>query len=332
VSLTGGAGAITFDQVDGHSDVAVSVEGLRKSYGSLQAVRDVSFTVATGEVFALLGPNGAGKTTTIEVLEGFRSRDAGRVSILGFDPAGRPRQMRRRLGIVLQECAVEPSLTVREVLTRNAGFYDHPRPVDEIVALVGLTEKADSRVARLSGGQQRRLDVGMGIIGRPDLVFLDEPTTGFDPSARRGAWDLVRSLASDGTTVILTTHYMDEAEALAHRVAVVAAGRVVAEGPPSSIGGRDVSEARIKFNLVDESRAGELPIAARRVAGGYELSTTDEIEVLARLTTWSLEHEVALAGLTVERLTLEDVYLRLTAETAETVADVRDSAGPRVRR
>ncbi len=292
---------------------AVEVDGLTKRYGAVEALRGVSFTVAVGEVFALLGPNGAGKTTTVEILEGFRRRDGGTVTVLGVDPAGRPRSLRQRLGIVLQECAVESNLTVREVLARNAGFYPDPRPVDEVVELVGLGEKADSRVARLSGGQQRRLDVGLGIIGRPELVFLDEPTTGFDPSARRGAWDLVRSLTAGGTTVILTTHYMDEAEALADRVAVVAAGRVVAQGPPSSLGGRDVGEAKIRFALPDGVEPAALPVDVRSVPSGFEVSTTEEVEVLHALTSWSIAHHVPLVGLTVERLTLEDVYLRLTA-------------------
>jgi len=298
------------------AEVVVAVEGLRKCYGSLVAVSDVSFEVRRGEVFALLGPNGAGKTTTIEVLEGFRRRDAGRVVVLGHDPAGRPRDLRRRLGIVLQECAVETSLTVREVLTRNAGFYPSPRPVEEVLGMVGLQEKADVRVARLSGGQQRRLDVGLGIVGRPELIFLDEPTTGFDPSARRGAWELVRSLSADDTTVILTTHYMDEAEALADRVGVVAHGTLIAEGPPSSLGGRDVGEARVRFRLPEGHRPDELPIPARREGDALVISTSEEVEVLHALTGWSLSTGVALLGLSVERLTLEDVYLRLTADPA----------------
>ncbi|MDA8295943.1 MAG: ABC transporter ATP-binding protein [Actinomycetota bacterium] len=295
------------------AQVAVEVDGLSKRYGTLEAVRSVSFAVERGEVFALLGPNGAGKTTTVEILEGFRSRDAGTVSVLGHDPSGRPRALRERLGIVLQELAVEPNLTVREVLTRNAGYYPSPRPVDEVIALVGLEGKASSRIARLSGGQQRRLDVGLGIIGRPELIFLDEPTTGFDPSARRGAWDLVRALQEGGTTIILTTHYMDEAEALADRVAVIARGQIVALGPPSSIGGRDVSEATIRFRMPPGVAASDLPVPARAIGEFAELTSADEIESLHRLTGWALERALPLTGLTVERLTLEDVYLRLTA-------------------
>ncbi len=230
---------------------AVRVEQLVKRYGNVDALRGVGFEVDEGEVFALLGPNGAGKTTTVEILEGFRSRDGGRVEVLGYDP-GEPatsRRLRERIGVVLQELAVEPLLTVRQVLSRNAGYYPRPRPVDEVLSLVGLGDKADERVKTLSGGQQRRLDLGLGIVGNPDLLFLDEPTTGFDPSARREAWGVIRALTGGGTTVILTTHYMDEAEALADRLAVVAAGRVVAEGTPESLGGRDVGEARISFRL-----------------------------------------------------------------------------------
>jgi ABC-2 type transport system ATP-binding protein len=231
-----------------------------------------------------------------------------------MDPAHRPRALRERLGIVLQECAVEPNLTVREVLARNAGYYPHPRSTDEVVSLVGLDEKANSRVSKLSGGQQRRLDVGLGIIGRPELIFLDEPTTGFDPSARRGAWDLVRSLSEDGSTVILTTHYMDEAESLADRVAVIARGEVVATGPPSTLGGRDVGEVRIRFRLPAGQVDANPPFPLHRVGDSLEMSTSDEVTVLHQLTTWSIEAAVPLVGLSVDRLTLEDVYLRLTRE------------------
>jgi ABC-2 type transport system ATP-binding protein len=300
---------------------AVVVEGLAKRYGSLQAVRGVSFRVRRGEVFALLGPNGAGKTTTVEILEGFRERDGGRVEVLGQDPRSRERAFRARLGIVLQELAVEPMLTVREAVARNAGYYPNPRPVDEVIELVGLRDKAGTRVKLLSGGQQRRLDVALGIVGRPELLFLDEPTTGFDPSARRDAWELVRSLSDGGTTIILTTHYMDEAEALADRVAVIASGAIVAEGPPASLGGRDVGEARIRFRLPPGSPAPELRGVAVRVEDGLvEVATDEEDAVLHELTGWSLEHHVELVGLTVERLTLEDVYLRLTAAAPEVEA------------
>ncbi len=294
---------------------AVVVEGLCKRYAQVDAVIDVSFEVKAGEVFALLGPNGAGKTSTVEILEGFRKRDRGRVEVLGFDPAdaSTSRMLRERMGVVLQELAVEPFLSVRRVLERNAGYYPHPRPVDEVIELVGLGAKANARVKSLSGGQQRRLDLGLGIIGNPDLLFLDEPTTGFDPSARRDAWDLVRSLTGGGATVILTTHYMDEAEALADRVAVISGGRIVAEGAPASLGGRDVGDAHIRFRLPAGTSPSGLPVPVTSVTGqSVEITTGTEIEVLAALTRWALDSGTELIGLTVERTTLEDVYLRLT--------------------
>ena len=294
---------------------AVSVKNLRKTYGSLKAVDGVSFAVEPGEVFALLGPNGAGKTTTIEILEGFRGRDAGQVEVLGVDPGNRRTQrwLRSRLGIVLQELAVEPFLTVRQVLTRNAGYYPHPRPVDEVMDLVGLAEKAAARVKTLSGGQQRRLDVGLGIIGQPDLLFLDEPTTGLDPSGRRATWDLIKGLEGEGTTVILTSHYMDEVEALASRVAVLAGGHIVATGTPDSIGGRDAGVVTIRFRLPDGVSAAELPVPGAAASGGeIEIRTEDELPVLHALTGWAIGRQIGLPGLSVRRITLEDVYLRLT--------------------
>ena len=271
---------------------AVSVANLVKSYGKVPAVRDVGFTVERGEVFALLGPNGAGKTSTIEILEGFRSRDAGSVSVLGVDPGDRRTQrwLRARLGIVLQELAVEPFFSVRQVLARSAGFYPDPRPVDEVIGLIGLADKAGARIKTLSGGQQRRLDVGLGIIGRPELLFLDEPTTGLDPSGRRATWDLIRQLSRDGTTVILTTHYMDEVESLAGRAAVLAGGRVVASGTPRSIGGRDVGTVTIRFRLPEGADPGDLPVAAVPAPGGeLEVRTDDELAVLHHVTGWALD-------------------------------------------
>ena len=294
---------------------AVIVEDLTKRYSSVTALDGVSFEVETGEVFALLGPNGAGKTTAIEIMEGFRSRDAGRVQVLGLDPAARGtyRELRERLGVVLQEVAVEPFLTVRQVTARNAGFYPDPRDVDDAIALVGLTEKSGSAVRTLSGGQLRRLDLALGIVGNPDLLFLDEPTTGFDPSARRDAWEIVKTLTGRGTTVILTTHYMDEADALADRVAVIAAGRIVAAGTPRSLGGRDRAQAVIRFELPPDMGASDLPVGVTAVDGTQiQIRTEDEVRVLRDLTSWSIERSVPLVGLTVERLTLEDVYLRLT--------------------
>jgi ABC-2 type transport system ATP-binding protein len=293
---------------------AVSVRGLVRSYGSVRAVDGVSFEVDAGAVFALLGPNGAGKTTTIEILEGFRERDAGEVKVLGIDPGDRRsgRRLRSQLGVVLQELAVEPFLSVRQVLERNAGYYPAPRPVGEVIELIGLAEKADAKVKTLSGGQQRRLDVGLGIVGNPALLFLDEPTTGLDPAGRRTSWELVRRLAVEGTTVILTTHYMEEAEALADQVAIIASGKIVAHGPPASLGGRDQGAATIRFQLPAGLTPADLPVAVVGDGPSVELRTDRELEALYELTRWALEHEVRLTGLTVSRHTLEDVYLQLT--------------------
>lgn len=293
---------------------AVSVSGLVRSYGQIRAVDGVSFEVEVGEVFALLGPNGAGKTTTIEILEGFRDRDAGEVRVLGIDPSDRRsgQRLRSQLGVVLQELAVEPFLSVRQVLARNAGYYPAPRSVGEVIELIGLAEKADAKVKSLSGGQQRRLDVGLGIVGNPALLFLDEPTTGLDPAGRRTSWELVRALAGGGTTVILTTHHMEEAEALADQVAIIASGKLVAQGPPASLGGRDQGAATIRFQLPAGITAAELPVAVAVDGRSVELRTDRELEVLYELTRWALEHEVRLTGLTVNRHTLEDVYLQLT--------------------
>ncbi|HEY1443515.1 MAG TPA: ABC transporter ATP-binding protein [Acidimicrobiales bacterium] len=293
----------------------MSVEHLSKSYGTAVAVRDVSFEVQKGEVFALLGPNGAGKTTCVEILEGFRTRSSGRVETLGVDPAdvSTQRWLRSRIGVVLQELAIEPYYSVRQVLTRNAGYYPNPRPVEEVIELIGLGEKADDRIKRLSGGQQRRLDVGLGIIGNPELMFLDEPTTGLDPSGRRDTWELIKRLSGEGTTVLLTTHYMDEVEALADRVAVLFGQEIVASGTPSSIGGRDVGAVTIRFRLPEGVSAAALPMAASPAEDGHvEIRTEDEVRVLHELTGWALQGGHALAGLSVLRVSLEDVYLGLT--------------------
>jgi ABC-2 type transport system ATP-binding protein len=293
----------------------VSIKGLRKSYGSIRAVDDVSLDVEPGEVFALLGPNGAGKSTVIEILEGFLHRDGGDVEVLGVDPGNRHQQrwLRTRIGVVLQELAVEPFFTVRQVLERNAGFYPAPRPIDEVIDLVGLSEKSNARVKTLSGGQQRRLDVGLGIIGNPELLFLDEPTTGLDPAARRTTWDLIRTLSSEGTTVVLSSHYMDEVEALAKNVAVLARGQIVATGPPSSVGGRDHGQVTIRFALPEGVTTIDLPVVPTEFDGKeVEIRTDDELVVLARIVNWALERKVALPGLSVTRVTLEDIYLSLT--------------------
>jgi ABC-2 type transport system ATP-binding protein len=299
---------------------AVSVRHLAKSYGEVEAVRDVSFEVEQGEIFALLGPNGAGKTTTVEILEGFRDRSGGDVETLGVDPAQRATQrwLRTRIGVVLQELAVEPYYTVRQVLSRNAGYYPSPRPVEEVIEMIGLKEKADDRVKRLSGGQQRRLDVGLGVIGNPQLLFLDEPTTGLDPSGRRDSWDLIRRLAAGGTTVLLTTHYMDEVEALADRVAVLSNGEIVASGTPTSIGGRDSGAVTIRFMLPKGAIESDVPIAVTSIDNGLvQIVTDDELRVLHTVTGWALDHDHVLMGLAVVRVTLEDIYLKLTRDALD---------------
>jgi ABC-2 type transport system ATP-binding protein len=293
---------------------AVRVRGLRKSYGELEAVRGVDLDVGAGEVFALLGPNGAGKTTIVEILEGYRRRSAGEVSVLGHDPERRERALRGRIGIVLQSTGVDPFLTVRETVELYAGYFPHPRDPDEVIELVGLTEKRDARVVRLSGGQHRRLDVAIALAGDPELLFLDEPTTGFDPGARRNAWGIVRSLADLGKTVFLTTHYMDEAQSLADRVAVIAKGEIVAEGPPSTLGDRHLADSAIRFRLPP----GVAPPASIGAVvptgdGAVELLVSDPVRTLHELTGWALGRGIDLEGLEVVRPTLEDVYLELTA-------------------
>ncbi len=307
---------MTPDPDSADPDAAISVRGLTKSYGGVEALRGIDFTVRRGEVLALLGPNGAGKTTAVEILEGYRRRDAGTVSVLGRDPQRRDRDLRARVGIVLQECAVEPYLTVAEAMTQRAGLYPRPRSVDEVVGLVGLEAKAGSRVKSLSGGQQRRLDLGLALVGDPELIFLDEPTTGFDPSARHEAWDVVRGLCAEGRTVVLTTHYMDEAQALADSVTVIAAGRVVASGSPDTLGGRDRAMVTIRFGLPEGVQVGELPIPsglAPRVRGSaVELEIDEPTTLLHALCGWAVERGEPLAGLSVVRPSLEDVYLSLT--------------------
>jgi ABC-2 type transport system ATP-binding protein len=296
---------------------AIVVDDLHKSYGNTRAVQGVSFTVNEGACVALLGPNGAGKTTTLEVLEGYTRRDAGRVDVLGKDPQYGGRAWRQHLGIVLQGTAVDPYLTVRETLTRTAGFYPNPRKVGEVMELVGLGEKADSRINKLSGGQQRRLDVAYGIIGNPKLLFLDEPTTGFDPSARRGAWEMVSDLRGLGTTIMLTTHYMDEAQALADHIVVIGNGRVVAEGTPNDLGGRDTAALHIRFRLADNVDPASLPVEVNVDAHGFcDLTTTDDVRTLHALTSWALKYDVVLEGLVATRPSLEDTYLALVGGDA----------------
>jgi ABC-2 type transport system ATP-binding protein len=293
----------------------LEVVDLRKAYGSVRAVDGVSFSVAEREVVALLGPNGAGKTTTVEILEGYRSRDGGEARVLGFDPASGGRAYRERIGIVLQEAGFEEQFTVRELLRLQAGFYPHPRPVAELVEMVGLEDKADARVSTLSGGQRRRLDLALGLVGDPDVLFLDEPTTGFDPSARRRAWDLVDRLRDLGTTILLTTHYMDEAENLADRLVVLTRGRVVAEGTPEQLAARAGAGTVVSFRLPNGAAASDLPAVgtAVRMAGTtVELHSVTPTADVHALTAWALERGLELADLGLARPSLEDVYLELT--------------------
>ncbi|MGO9874356.1 MAG: ABC transporter ATP-binding protein [Acidimicrobiia bacterium] len=297
-------------------EAAVHVRGLVKSYSGVPAVRGIDLDIRRGEIFALLGPNGAGKTTTVEILEGYRTRDDGQVSVLGCDPVRDRGRLKPQIGIVLQSTGVERYLTVLETVTMYAGFYPHPRPVDEVIEVVGLTDKRAQRVISLSGGQQRRLDVAIALAGDPELLFLDEPTTGFDPSARHEAWDVIKNLAALGKTVLLTTHYMDEAQFLADRVAVVARGRIVAEGPPASLGHRDRAQARVRYrppaDVTIPARFGGLP-----ASDGYtEMRVDDPVQSLHELTGWAIDNRVALEALEVTRPSLEDIYLALTAPTA----------------
>jgi ABC-2 type transport system ATP-binding protein len=289
---------------------AIEVRALTKSYGDRHAVRGADLEIRRGEIFALLGPNGAGKTTTVEILEGYRQCDGGSVRVLGLDPAQERQRLKAQIGIVLQSTGVEPFLTVRESVSMYAGYYPHPRPVDEVIDVAGLTAERDQRVARMSGGQQRRLDMAIALAGDPELLFLDEPTTGFDPSARREAWEVVKNLATLGKTVLLTTHYMDEAQHLAHRVGVMAAGRIVASGPPGSLGLRDRGAVRIRFKPASGMR---VPVGFASQADGFvEASVDDPVAVLHDITGWAMSHKVALDGLEVLRPSLEDVYLELT--------------------
>ena len=281
---------------------AILVRDLRKSYGEHEAVRGLDFEVAPGEVFGLLGPNGAGKTTTVEILEGYRTRTGGIVSVLGHDPGRRPRDLRARIGIVLQSTGIYRHITPREALRHFAGVYPRSRDVEEVIAITGLAEKADAQARTLSGGQKRRLDLALALIGDPELIFLDEPTTGFDPAARRNAWEVIRSLAQLGKTILLTTHYLDEAQALCDRVAIVKDGRFLAEGPPGELGA-----AATRYRVAWRDERGELQ--AREAE--------DPTALLHQLTSAALARNEPLRDLSVSRPSLEDVYLELTAEAGE---------------
>jgi ABC-2 type transport system ATP-binding protein len=301
---------------------AIEVHQLRKVYGERVAVDRLSLTIAAGEVYALLGQNGAGKSTTVEILEGHRTRTSGDVLVLGIDPARGGSALRDRIGIVLQTSGVEDELSIREALEVYGSTYSRRRPIEEAVALAGLTDQLDQRIGTLSGGQRRRVDLALGIAGRPDVLFLDEPTTGFDPAARRGAWDVVRQLGSGGTTVLLTTHYLDEAEHLADRVGVIADGRLIAEGTPDELIGGTVDTV-VRFELPDGTSGGDLggalPAGARVRGRQVEFTTPVPTVDVHRVCQWALERGVELTGLSVARPSLEDAFLALTGD----VEDVR---------
>jgi ABC-2 type transport system ATP-binding protein len=308
----------TYTQTDGP---AIEVRDLHKTYGGVEAVCGVSFEVARGEVFCLLGPNGAGKTSTVEILEGYRTRSGGEARVLGMDPALGQRALRERVGIVLQQCGVQNDLTVAELLEMYGRYHARRRPIDELIELVELGDKRDTRARKLSGGQLRRLDLALALVGDPDLVFLDEPTTGFDPAARRHAWSTIQSLCDLGKTVFLTTHYMDEAQHLANRVAVMNAGQIIAIGRPEELGGRNLRPAEIRFSLPEAWSLGDLPdvpLEERRLEGDRVTVLTREPVVAAqRITTWALDHDVDLGHFSVSQPTLEDIYLELTGSTGD---------------
>jgi ABC-2 type transport system ATP-binding protein len=299
-----------------NGELVIAARGLRKRYGEVEAVAGIDLTIAAGEVFALLGPNGAGKTTTVEILEGYRRRTDGDVSVLGVDPEAGGRSLRDRIGIVSQEGGADNDFTVRETIELYSAAYPAPLAVDEVTELVGLEDKRDARIRTLSGGQRRRLDFALGIAGNPELLFLDEPTTGFDPSARRRSWELVANLRSLGTTILLTTHYMDEAQNLADRVAVLASGRIVAEDTPDMLAGRENGVAFVRFRLPDGVGAQDLPLprdAELEAANGHiAFRTETPTRALTPLLEWANGHGEELEGLSVTRPTLEDVYLELT--------------------
>jgi ABC-2 type transport system ATP-binding protein len=300
---------------------SVLVRGLQRSYGTNEAVKGIDLEIARGEIFALLGPNGAGKTTTVEILEGFRKRSGGDVEVLGTDPDHGGPAWRARIGVVLQESRPEPELSVRECVALYAGYYEHPRDIDETISLVGLGELASRRCEALSGGERRRLDVALALIGDPELVFLDEPTTGFDPAARRAAWELVLSLRELGKTIVLTTHYMEEAERLADRIAVISSGEIIAAGTPQTLGARELMDAQVSFTLPAGIDLADLPASLEAPVSAEDrvvrLRAADPVSSLFVLTRWAIEHELNLPDLDVRRPSLEDVYLQLTDASKE---------------
>jgi ABC-2 type transport system ATP-binding protein len=298
---------------------AVDVRGLTKAYRDTHAVNGIDLHIERGEIFALLGPNGAGKTTTVEILEGYRRRDGGTVSVLGCDPGKQRRELKPRIGIVLQSTGVDRYLTVAETIAMYAGYYPNPRPADEVIGLVGLEQKRNAKVGKLSGGQQRRLDVAIALAGNPELLFLDEPTTGFDPSARHEAWEVVKNLAALGKTVLLTTHYMDEAQYLADRVAVIAGGRIVAEGPPSTLATGDLASTHLRYRLPDGTAARPPADVDGQPGpdGSIDVMPADLTVALNRLTGWAIENQIELDYIDIVRPSLEDSYLALTSQRTD---------------
>src|SRR3954451_11543714 len=303
---------------------AIEIRGLRKTYGVVTAVDELDLLVAPGEVYAFLGPNAAGKTTTVEILEGFRTADAGHVRVLGADPATAPAAWRDHIGVVLQESAPDPGLTVAETLELHAGYHTDPREVTPTLALVGLDDHAGRLATELSGGQRRRLDLALAVIGDPQLIFLDEPTTGFDPAARRAAWAVIDELRDTGTTIFLTTHDMDEAERLADRIGVIRDGRLIAEGTPDTLGGRDHAPAAMTFTLPEGLDAADLPpdLTGTVTPGDrrHTVASPDPVESVEELAAWARQHGIRIRDIDVRRRSLEDIYLDLTGDSNETVA------------